>query len=301
VTTTCLDPAALLVWSPWQPHEGCWLGTSLPNAPGLYRIRREGRRDLDYIGQTGSGSMTLRKRQAMLKAIYGPEMPYRDPHTVGPALWALRHSSGSSFEVSVAVIEGTTPWRKGLEGVAIARYRQDHGASPNVNFGRMPAGYRMSSGNNARLVATGKRFRGGPVDVADASHLPSIAPAGPLDGDPMGEKWCGHHWSFWKPILEVMAGLPAQSYGLYRIRRSGSGALLYIGEGKIRERLGAHVLKARVPNHRQSAFFADPGTLETSIVISDAWYTHQRLELETDLIAAHVLTTGMTPAARFLG
>jgi hypothetical protein len=30
----------------------------------------------------------------MLRGIYRPEMPYRDPHTVGPALWAQRQLGG---------------------------------------------------------------------------------------------------------------------------------------------------------------------------------------------------------------
>jgi hypothetical protein len=107
-------------WTAWQPHYECWRGNRLPNLPGLYRIRRSGHRDMDYIGETGSGTMTLRKRQAMLRGVYGAEMPYRDPHTLGPALWAIRHATGSSFEVSVAPVEASTAWRKGLEAVANA-------------------------------------------------------------------------------------------------------------------------------------------------------------------------------------
>src|SRR5688572_27321882 len=82
-----------LVWSAWLPLWECWLGRMLPNVPGVYRIRRVGREDLDYIGQTGAGGMTLKKRMGMLRGIYGEVMPYRDPHTAGPALWALRHMS----------------------------------------------------------------------------------------------------------------------------------------------------------------------------------------------------------------
>jgi hypothetical protein len=51
--------------------------------------------------------MTLRKRQAMLRDMYGEKMPYRDPHTVGPALWAIRHSTAAAFELSVAQLEET--------------------------------------------------------------------------------------------------------------------------------------------------------------------------------------------------
>jgi hypothetical protein len=92
-------PNRLLSWTPWVPLDGCWREGLIPQETGLYRIRQVGQTDLDYIGQTG---MTLGKRLAMLSGVYRPVMPYRDPHTAGPALWALRHATGCCFEVSVA-------------------------------------------------------------------------------------------------------------------------------------------------------------------------------------------------------
>ena len=53
-------------WTEWLPLDGAWRGTLVPTTAGLYRIRRVGRDDLDYIGQTGAGTMNLRKRLAML-------------------------------------------------------------------------------------------------------------------------------------------------------------------------------------------------------------------------------------------
>lgn len=116
-TDHCQHALSLLAWSPWQPLYESWLAGRLPDQPGLYRIRRAGRSDLDYIGQTGMGRMTLRKRSAMLSGVFADTMPYRDPHTAGPALWALRHASSDEalFEISVVPIAGETPWRKGLE------------------------------------------------------------------------------------------------------------------------------------------------------------------------------------------
>jgi hypothetical protein len=67
--------------------------------------------------------------------------------------------------VSVCPIDGDTPWRKALETVAIAEHRQQHGVSPPWNFGRMPAGFRMSSANNAALVAA----------VPDTPGAPSVS------------------------------------------------------------------------------------------------------------------------------
>jgi hypothetical protein len=295
-----IDVASLLVWSTWQPLLGCWRGTKIPAQPGLYRIRRAGRQDLDYLGQTGSGTMTLRKRLGMLKGIYGEQMPYRAPHTAGPALWALLHNSGIPFEVAVAVVEGTDAWRKGMEAVAISLYRQDQGRSPTVNFGRMPTGYRASSSNDSRLARMQKLFRGGPCAQTDASHSPGIAPLAPLLGDPHAQDWCGHAWSAWRPVSDH--GLPSLAgEGLYRLRSPGQACLLYIGQGKVADRLAAHVRKCQRAGHRQGDIFRAVERVECSWVLGPTWLTHQRLELENDLIAAHSLATGMVPLAQFLG
>jgi hypothetical protein len=288
-----------LAWSGWLPLDAAWKNPLVPRTAGLYRIRRVGRRDLDYIGQTGSGGMNLRKRLAMLKGIFGDEMPYRDPHTAGPALWVLVQE-GSVLEVSTATVEGTTPWRKGLEAVAIALYRQQHRCSPSVNFGRMPFGYTMSSGNNAKLVAAGNRFRGGITADAHACHAPGVEPTGALDGPPQGGEWVGLRWSNWQPLAAAVASLTRAS-GVYRIRSDEGNQLLYIGEGVIGPRLEAHLRKCDDENNMQGDIFASANRLECSYVVNESWLHHQRLEVENDLIAAHVLMTNRVPEAQFIG
>ncbi len=288
-------------WSSWQPLKSCWYGLVTPALPGLYRIRRMEQDDLDYIGQTGEGTMTLRKRLGMLRGIYASEMPYRDPHTAAPALWALCHSSNCLFEVSVLPVQGTVQWRKGLEALAISLYRQDKGKSPTVNFGRMPLGYRMSSSNNTKLVQAGKRFRGGLTLETELNHLPGVSPVGRLAGAPQTCEWCSHQWSGWVPLTQAFNHLSKDSSGLYRIRSSSQPGLLYIGEGKIRARLNHHLSKAMNPKDEQGSIFSSAGTLECSWVSNNSWLRHQRLELENDLIAAHLLVTQTVPAAQFLG
>lgn len=73
---------------------------------------------------------------------------------------------------------------------------------------------------------------------------------------------------------------------------------MYVGQGSIAVRVSAHLAKAVDPTHRQAEFFTD--RLECSWV-AGAWPTHQRLELEDDLIGAHVLAFGDPPTAQFLG
>jgi hypothetical protein len=270
----------------------------VPDLPGLYRVRRVGRTELDYVGQTGLGKMTLRRRLGMFRGVFTAEMPYRDPHTAAPALWALRHVGAGAFEVSVAPVAGPTPWRKGLEALTIARHRQEFGRSPAVQFGRMPLGYQASTGNDARLVAEGKRQRGGPSGAMKPCHLSGTPPSGPLGGEPEALGWGGHTWSSWRPMAE--AGIVRDASGIYRIRGQSGDGLLYIGEGRIGARLRAHLAKTRRLGDRQGGVFSAAPSLETSWV-AGGWAAHQRLELEVDLIASHLLVTGRVPRAQFLG
>jgi hypothetical protein len=296
-----LDIGCTLAWSPWVPHLGCWRGSTIPDVPGLYRIRRVGQSFLDYVGQTGKGEMTLRKRLGMQRGIYAAEMPYTDPHTAAPSLWALRQAAGVEFEVSVASVPGCVAWRKGLEALAVALHRQEFGRSPTVNFGRMPAGFRKSSGNNRRLAETGRRFRGGMCNTDEPHHAPGTPPAGTLTGDPADDGWCGHAWSTWLPLDLATALPPPTATGLYRIRAAAGDGLLYIGEGLVSARLIAHWRKSRRPGYPQGDVFGSAGQLECSWVLNASWLSHQRLELECDLIGAHLLATANVPLAQFRG
>lgn len=137
---------------------------------------------------------------AMLRGVFGPEMPYRDPHTARPALWALRHRGHDDLEASFAVVAG--------------------------------------------------------------------------DAEPRT--------------------------GLYRLRGHGRQGLVYVGEGVIVDRVRAHVAKMRAPSHAQGRVLALGAPLEISWVEGN-WEHHKRLELENDLVAAHVLVEGRPPLAQFLG
>jgi hypothetical protein len=286
-------------WSDWQPLFKAGRNKAIPRDAGLYRIRCVGQPHLDYIGQTGMG---LRKRLGMLSGIYGPVMPYNDPHTAGPALWAQKQLEDCEYEASVAVMPDLpTPQRKAQECVAIARHRQAHGQSPTFNFGRMPLGYSKSTGNTRALAAKGKRHRGGPTDEMLACHVPSKAPDGPIDGDGSVDDLLGLGWSGWGAVDRVLNDLSGGEVGLYLLRRRGEGELLYIGEGKIRDRVTAHMAKGRIPDHPQAFAFADPGAVEVSFIVLDDLAKHQLLEVENDLIAAHVVRVGGVPVAQFLG
>ena len=74
---------------------------------------------------------------------------------------------------------------------------------------------------------------------------------------------------------------------------------MYVGEGKVADRIRNHISKGADPAHRQSDFFDDDVTWDWV----DLAGTHrtQLLEIENDLIASHVETLGRPPEAQFLG
>lgn len=283
-------------WGPWIPLYRASRHVLTPRCGGLYQIRRV-EEDVVYIGQSGD----LRERMSHVQGAFKDLMPYRDPHTSAPALWALRDQARRSaqtcdFEVSFCPLEGDAPHRKAWECVAIAQHRQLHHHSPILNFGQMPDGYRMSTGNNANLVKRGVRSRGG-YEGALLLREPGVEPLGELATDPMGAMWCGLSWAPWERLERAFSSLPAHTIGLYRIRHADHG-LMYVGEGKIRDRLKAHRRKSQDSGNPQAAFFGLPG-LQVSWV-TGLWSSRQRLELETDCIAAHVLKLGAQPKAQFL-
>jgi hypothetical protein len=288
--TTSLPP--ILDWGEWRPLRGAGSDRALPTTSGLYRVRRADTGVIVYIGQTGRN---LRERTSMLAGAYAAEMPYNDPHTAAPGLWALRHRDGCDFEVSTVPVLGDRPHILAMETLAITLQRVEVGSSPEINFGGMPPGYLKSSQNNARLVAAGKRFRGGP-DPALPPPTPSVPVPGSLDEPPVHAEWLGLGWSPWRPANGPVA---AGAVGLYRLRHVSAPSLVYIGQGQIAGRVRAHVAKGQQAGHAQQAWFAGP--LELSWVDLSALPRRNLLEVENDLIASHVITQDQQPPAQFLG
>jgi hypothetical protein len=285
-------------WSDWYPLFQAGRNQSFPKQPGIYRIRRIGGECIDYIGQTGQ----LRPRLGMLSGVYKPVMPYNDPHTAGPAFWALKQQKNCDYQASTAIVSSqSTPHRKGVECVAIAQHRQAYGKSPSFNFGRMPLGYSKSSSNNRSLVERGLRHRGEKTSEELKCHIPGIEPRCSLDQ--MLERG-GHSafdWSTWQSAETALANISKSDIGLYILRRKATDELVYVGEGKIRDRVSAHLKKGHQKDHPQAFAFADPSTIELSFTLLPEFAKHQLLEIENDLIAAHLLQHGEVPAAQFIG
>ena len=131
------------------------------------------------------------------------------------------------------------------------------------------------------------------------AHAPGIAPQGPLDPDVQGDRWGGHKWSPWHPLNDLALSALELGNGLYRIR-GRTERLIYIGEGNVRDRLLTHAGKLR-QDSPQGTVLAAAAPLDYSAVLNRDWRPHQRLELETDLIAAHTIAFTAPPVAQFIG
>jgi excinuclease UvrABC nuclease subunit len=95
----------------------------------------------------------------------------------------------------------------------------------------------------------------------------------------------------------VIGAIPLAS-GLYRIHGRDE-TIVYVGEGALRTRLAAHAAKLTTSS-AQGRVLTNAAPLDYSTV-AGRWARHERLELETDLIAACVLAARRPPPAQFIG
>ena len=282
--------ASPLEWSDWKPLQSP-KEIAAPNKSGLYRVRDAQTHSVLYLGETGAKA-GLAGRLSHLRTCFRDEMPYADPHTAGPALWAHLKDGFGPLEVSIAIFEGTKQQRRAIESSEISKLRWENGASPMASFGRMPIGWTKSSGNSQHLVDSGKRFRGN--RTSNTSSQPSEPCRLDLIRNPIDADWAELKWSKW--TTEIPS---TRSLGIYRIRETGQHSLLYIGEGYVSTRLKAHRRKSLDPTHSQHEFFSRD--IEFSWIETQGFESVQRKEIENDLIASHNHTIGFCPLAQFLG
>jgi hypothetical protein len=251
---------------------------------GLYRVRHHDRPGLEYIGQTGR---SIRGRVgALARGVFADEMPYRDPHTAAPSLWAVRQEYGEKLEVSV-----TTPTlaedkqsRKAFEDALIAVYRREAGESPTGNFGRIIDGYRQSTHRRG-----GERGRALEPGETESNAEDGV---GPLDwsqsDDVTSDDWMGLSWSTPRPLADADMSIPTDD-GLYRIWREGEAPPLeYIGQSSN--------LKSRLYRHRRNR---DETLLFSYSELGEHDAQHKREEAETELIGVHWLEVGKSPQDQF--
>lgn len=259
-----------LSWSEWVPftaekHEF----REIPREPGLYRIRPAGRDFLMYIGETRrSVYQQLNQLRYTLKRT--DLMPWNDPHTVAPSLWAWRDAEGFEYECSAAPLDASMNGRQGMESLLLYRYRQQHGESPLCNFGRFHPRYRRST--NRRENQRGGRLEAGQKDnPAGGPDYPPLCAAG-KPGDP---DWMGLSWSGFDTLVPEKTRTAPAGPGLYLLSDPGSQEIVYIGQsGNCAKRLLDHSSRSWDGKELQFSFY---GFEETVL-------PHQLRELGKDLI-----------------
>jgi len=281
-----------LKWSRWVKHKNFRNESALlPKFPGLYRVRVIDGDSLVYIGQTGR-SVRQRQRELIVYLKDPEKMPFNDPHTAAPNLWAWADGKGFEFESSGAVFEGTKQDREGMEAYLLWQYRLEAGNSTQCNFGRFHEDY-VKSRNKSSGFRGRKLIRGEKNPAGGPSAPPLRLKA---DGMPADPDWMGLNWSEPKVLnKENLKGIPGRP-ALYRIMNRKCSDVLYIGQTKS--------AKSRLMTHseydwEEEAFFSvylfpDVSDPDSDSVISDfptnesvLLYPHQIKEPENDLIGAY--------------
>src|SRR5260370_37851936 len=144
-----------LPWTTWVSFNNPNDFKKLPPSPGVYRIRAIGGQELFYIGETGH----LRDRlHSLRRGTMEGKMPYNDPHTAAPSLWAWRDAEKNEIECSAASVKladnskEARRLRQGLECSLLWQYRLEFGSSTRCNHGRFHPRYIKSSDRKGDLL-----------------------------------------------------------------------------------------------------------------------------------------------------
>jgi len=234
------DNWSSLPWSPWIPFTATKEEfRQIPKEPGLYRIRPAGKDFLMYIGET---RRTVHKRLNELRHTIKRKdlMPWNDPHTAAPSLWAWQDAEGFQYECSAAPLEAAINERRGMESYLLYRYRQERGESTLCNFGRFHPRYRKSTNRKENL-------RGGKLDADQKDNPAGCMSHPPLKatGKPGETGWMGLSWSGFETLVpEKIRPVPAGP-GLYLLSDTDTQEIIYIGQsGNCANRLLSHSRKS---------------------------------------------------------
>ncbi|WP_338452542.1 GIY-YIG nuclease family protein [Niallia oryzisoli] len=269
-----------ITWTPWLTFNQVMKTKKLlPTSPGMYRIKPVGQSHLMYVGQTGRN---LRERLTdLIRNTNKEQMPFNDPHTAAPSLWAWKDAEGWEFECSVAIVEMTKENREGLECFLLWKYRVEMGESTFCNHGRFHQDYIKSKSRKSG-------FRGGKLHSKNVKNQTWGNSSTPLhfQGSPISTDFMGLPWL--KFITKEQLSEVPSSKGVYRIKGIETNSLLYIGQSKkLKERLKEHNRKEWGQEVEFSYF-----------ILKDATDYHLK-EIENDLIGAFYSIDKSVPTYQF--
>ena len=197
-------------------------------------------------------------------------MPWNDPHTAAPNLWAWKQEENFQYECSVTESDLDYNERQVVEDFLLWTHRRETGRSTLCNYGRFHSSYKKST--NKKKEMRGYKLPQGEQNLSGLSSSPPLKNI----GKPLEKKWMGLEWSkpFGESLLDIstMPNKPA----LYRILNERNDEIVYIGETlKLRSRWKGHLSSKRLINNSYCISF---------FLLNEKIPKHQLHELETDLV-----------------
>jgi hypothetical protein len=274
-----------LLWSPWVSFSATKEEfRQIPKGPGVYRVRPVNKDFLMYIGET-SRTVFERLNELRKNLKRADLMPWNDPHTAAPSLWAWNNAEHYEYECSAAPIDATTSGRRGIESFLLYKYRQERRESTLCNFGRFHPRYCKSRNKKDNL--RGKKLADGAPD--NSAGGPSIAPLEVI-GKPGASDWMGLKWTARASLTSDKVRQVEAGPGLYLLTDAESHDIVYIGQS-------AQVAK-RLVNHSRKTW--DGKTLQFSYqIIGPSVVPHNLKELENDLLGNYFENYRKTPEFQF--
>ena len=259
-----------LPWTPWVPFTADKEEfRTIPKEPGLYRIRPTGKDFLMYIGETRR-QLHGRLHELRHTLHRGELMPWSEPMTEAPSLWAWQNAEGYSYECSATPLDASPGGRRGMMSYLLYQYRQEHGESTLCNFGRFHPRYRRSTNRK-------ENKRGGKLEE---NHLdnpaggPSIKPL-PAMGTPGERYWMGIGWIGKLPLDGESVSTVPSGAGLYLLFERDTQNLVYIGQSAdCAHRLRSHAMQLLDEKDMLFSYFIEKKPL----------LPHNLKEQENDLI-----------------
>jgi len=274
-----------LPWTPWVPFTATKEEfRQIPKEPGHYRIRPIGKDFLMYIGET---RRTVHERLNELRHTLKRTdlMPWNDPHTAAPSLWAWQDAEGFEYECSATPLDASQSGRRGMESFLLYRYRQEYGESTLCNFGRFHPRYRKST--NRKENKRGGKLAENHLD--NPAGGPSVPPL-PVIGTPGDRDFMGIRWSGRLPLDGEMIGTVPPGAGLYLLFERDTGDLIYIGQSEdCAKRLRSHAMK----------FLGEKDLLFSYYIVEKPVLPHNLKELENDLIGNYFEMYRKAPRYQF--
>jgi len=282
-------------WSEWTPLFPTGDLDVIPQEPGIYLVSHASLSGVQYVGHSRTD---LRDRiRRMGYSIDSDEMPYRDPHTAAPCLWAIAEEYDVDYRVCWASIDrigddeeqssltstrtigelATVNELVGLKAAYIAGYRFVSRQSPTANFGYMIPGYEQSGPRSSGR-------RGGKLEheaVEPGMREETLSTWEEWD-DVTSDSWMGFDWETYD--LSDFEDPYPDAEGVFRIWQKGTNSLAQVGA------------TTNIRNQVLDAEIHDDGTMVSfdQRAIGDV---SDRQAIATDLVGAHYLAKDIVPTS----